>query len=272
MLPNILDDLELTASAHRLYCHLKRVAGERGKTSEGVDAMAAKCRMNRKTVMRAKAQLEEKGLIEVRIPRDRSKPDELVLTDIWERNSEHFGAVPNEERSPECAWTAVPNEERGVVPNEERKNISTKDKKDIPPPGAAPEPKSSETEPPKPDTPDSGKPTAADYVAVLVERLADKTVALSEAWKGRFARDVKRELKRETSPEVLDDALDRIVERWDDYQLSLTQAMDDVLKKQRSGTSRRHRGSGRESPPGDGPENPYDLKSYFAWKEGRRAG
>lgn len=117
-----------------------------------------------------------------------------------------------------------------VVGNSDTQKKGKKEKESYPLP--------SETRSPQSEGPLGGQneedlneePTASDYVALLVERLRDLAVPLSEAWKGRFARDVKRELARGTTAEALDEGLDRIVERWDDYQLTLQQALSDVLQ------------------------------------------
>lgn len=96
MVPNLVDDAELTLKAYRLYGHIKRVAGEHGRCVEGVDAMAKKCKMSKPSVIEAKRELETKELISVTASRDRTKPDELVILDIWHRNAEMFASSQEE--------------------------------------------------------------------------------------------------------------------------------------------------------------------------------
>jgi len=63
--PNLVDDLSLSPAAFRLYVHIKRVAGDKGKCWEGQDRLAEICKLNTKTVIRAKRELQAAGLISI---------------------------------------------------------------------------------------------------------------------------------------------------------------------------------------------------------------
>lgn len=118
MIPNFVDDLDLSQKAYRLYGHLKRVAGENGKCEEGVDAMSKKCRMNKDTLIAAKRELVTKKLVKIKPASSRTKPDELVILDVWKRNSKAF---QSEERVPNGGTHASQSEERVASEIRERK-------------------------------------------------------------------------------------------------------------------------------------------------------
>lgn len=130
MVPNFIDDIGLSQKAYRLYGHIKRVAGEKGRFIEGVDAMAKHCQMSKPTAIKAKRELEHHNLIEVVAAKDRTSPDELVILDVWDRNTTHFDAVKNEERGKYDTGEVVKNRERDAVKNRERKKNSSKEHKD----------------------------------------------------------------------------------------------------------------------------------------------
>lgn len=58
-----LDDLGLKPIPFRVYSHLLRRAGKNGVCNTGADRISEVCRMNRKTVFKVIAELEEMGLI-----------------------------------------------------------------------------------------------------------------------------------------------------------------------------------------------------------------
>lgn len=92
IIPNLVDDLRLSAAAFRLYVHLKRVAGETGKCWQSTTTLAEHCGLSRHTVIRAKKELEAYALIEVTA---RKRPDggmpyhEIKILDLWKYNAEH---------------------------------------------------------------------------------------------------------------------------------------------------------------------------------------
>jgi len=88
MMPNILDDLDLSVYAFRLYSHYKRVAGENGTCWQSVKTMSEKCKMAMGSITNARNELQEKGLIkvnEVHNPTGKAFL-EVTIIDIWNKN------------------------------------------------------------------------------------------------------------------------------------------------------------------------------------------
>jgi len=86
--PNLIDDLPLSVYAFRLYCHLKRVAGDGGACFQSTKTLAEKCNMSSGSVSNAKAELLGADLItieEVKRP-DGSTYHSITIVDIWARN------------------------------------------------------------------------------------------------------------------------------------------------------------------------------------------
>lgn len=90
--PNVVDDMDLSVYAFRLYVRVKRVAGDRGYCREGTRELAQHCKMSPASVSRAKAELLAAGLITVRPFKG---TDEIRVVNIWRRNYETF-APPEE--------------------------------------------------------------------------------------------------------------------------------------------------------------------------------
>ena len=85
MVPNKLDDLDLDPYEMRLYIHLKRVTGENGECWQSVRTMAAKCKMGKDTICRAKKSLQDKGLILVeKGDRHEEESDSITIVNIWD--------------------------------------------------------------------------------------------------------------------------------------------------------------------------------------------
>ena len=84
-IPNIVDDMDLSLTAFRLYIHLKRVAGDTGASWEGVRRLADACRMSVGAVRSAKAELEAAGLITVEHGVG-EQADTITINDIWLEN------------------------------------------------------------------------------------------------------------------------------------------------------------------------------------------
>lgn len=92
--PNVVDDMDLSVYAFRLYAHIKRVAGDRGYCREGTREMAERCRMGAASVSRAKAELLAAGLITVT---EFKGGDEMRVINIWRKNLETFAPPDSEE-------------------------------------------------------------------------------------------------------------------------------------------------------------------------------
>jgi hypothetical protein len=91
MLPNMIDDLDLSLIAFRLYVHLKRVVGETGICWQSTSTMAKACKMSGGSISAAKGELETNGLIYVsKVGGAGGLHDEIVLADIWDKNREFY--------------------------------------------------------------------------------------------------------------------------------------------------------------------------------------
>lgn len=89
LIPNLIDHLELSVYAHRLYSHLKRVTGETGECFEETTTMAKSCKMSVGSVSNAKKELVKLGLIviEKKKRKEGGKRKDIVrIVDIWDEN------------------------------------------------------------------------------------------------------------------------------------------------------------------------------------------
>jgi len=89
-IPNIIDDMDLSVYAYRLYGHLKRVAGDGGKCWQSTETLAKACGMGWATVSRAKTELVGKELIiieQVKNPQGGKDFHNITITDVWENNT-----------------------------------------------------------------------------------------------------------------------------------------------------------------------------------------
>lgn len=88
-IPNLIDDMDLSVYAFRLYVHLKRVAGatEHGVCWQSTRTLADHCGMSVGKVSQAKQELIDAGLIEL-TPGDKAKgkSDEIAICNIWGQN------------------------------------------------------------------------------------------------------------------------------------------------------------------------------------------
>lgn len=86
-LPILLDDMQLSVYAFRLYAHLKRRAGDSGVCFAGTRSIAAVCCMSLGQVTKAKAELEAAGLINRTTKGARGgQQDWITMVDIWPQN------------------------------------------------------------------------------------------------------------------------------------------------------------------------------------------
>lgn len=88
-IPNLVDIMELSPHAYRLYGHLRKVAGESGKCWQSTKTLADACNMSTGKVSESKVELESVYPPLIRIeskPFDRGSYHEIAITDIWEIN------------------------------------------------------------------------------------------------------------------------------------------------------------------------------------------
>ena len=88
-IPNLIDDMDLSVYAFRLYVHLKRVAGasEDGACWQSTRTLAKHCGMSVSKVSQSKQELVDAGLIEIdQGGWKRGKADIISICDIWPQN------------------------------------------------------------------------------------------------------------------------------------------------------------------------------------------
>ena len=88
-IPNMVDDMGLSAHAFRLYCHIRRVAGDEGRCWQSTKTLSQKCNIGMATVSRSKQELEKAHLIRIE-KKTKAGGDwyhEIAVIDIWKKNS-----------------------------------------------------------------------------------------------------------------------------------------------------------------------------------------
>jgi len=127
MLPNLVDDLDLDVYEFRLYCHLRRVAGENGACWQSTQTLAEACQMSAGKVSAAKQGLLEAGLVAISESRGPGGVSHTVtILDIWLRNAEHAAKRSRGERITESVHVVNANAESVHVVNAERSRGETK--------------------------------------------------------------------------------------------------------------------------------------------------
>jgi hypothetical protein len=91
IIPNIIDDLDLTPSAVRLYLHIKRVAGDNKICWQSGSTLAKKCHMSEGMVSKVKKELVEAELIAIEeIQCQKGTCHNITILDLWKRNFEQY--------------------------------------------------------------------------------------------------------------------------------------------------------------------------------------
>ena len=86
-IPNMIDDAGLSVYAIRLYVHIKRVAGDKGKCTQSTRTMAELCNMSVGSVSTAKKDLLDAALIRIRkVKVSKGYSDEITIVDVWDEN------------------------------------------------------------------------------------------------------------------------------------------------------------------------------------------
>lgn len=94
-IPNLIDDLDMSVYAFRLYVHLKRVAGEGGKSFQGTRTLAEHCHMSMGSISKAKTELVDLDLIAIEKGDPKTNtPDLIRIKNIWPQNFMHFSKPP----------------------------------------------------------------------------------------------------------------------------------------------------------------------------------
>lgn len=93
MIPNLVDIMDLSPHAYRLYGHLRKVAGESGKCWQSTKTLSIACGMSMGKISEAKTELENvyPPLIRIESKKfDRGSYHEIAITDIWQINHDFF--------------------------------------------------------------------------------------------------------------------------------------------------------------------------------------
>lgn len=95
MIPNLIDELQLTPIADALYRHVARWDGAPLKTrpSMGVRALTKRFGVGDLAIKEAKKELLKHGLISIESQPEKGIPDQIHIVDIWARNDEFFAPV-----------------------------------------------------------------------------------------------------------------------------------------------------------------------------------
>lgn len=109
-LPNLGDDLGLNIYAHRLYAHVKRRAGDSGKSTAGLRSMAKACGMSPGSAAKACQELLDLGLIRRRIEIVRHETgggryEVPTAADIWPANFTFYERLKRRQLKPLTAET-----------------------------------------------------------------------------------------------------------------------------------------------------------------------
>lgn len=108
MIPNIVDDMGLSAAAVRLYLHVKRVTGENGVCFQSYKKKSEVCRLDVRTVKKAEKELEKQGLITRRwaswpASHGSRMREVRINKEIWERNDWRYTSITSVTPVAECA-------------------------------------------------------------------------------------------------------------------------------------------------------------------------
>lgn len=115
-LPNLIDDLDLSPTAYRLYGHYKRRAGAAGgECTEGLRGIAKHCKMSINTVRKGRDELLERRLIQSHPFLDaKGNHEHISIVNIWPENFRRYA----QEGVSEFDTGGVSNETQGVSPDD----------------------------------------------------------------------------------------------------------------------------------------------------------
>lgn len=122
-LPNLLDDLQLSVYAFRLYVHIKRRTGANGGTCfEGARGMAETCKMSVGKVVSAKKELAAAGLIDITPGNPKTNTADLIrIRDMWAENFSRYQTCSPHEQGVHGEEQTCSPRERPCSPHERKK-------------------------------------------------------------------------------------------------------------------------------------------------------
>ena len=90
MVPNFIDDLDLSVLAFRLYVHYLRWSNAPGRTFPGIKYLKKKFKAGHTAIAAAKEELVVNCLIKIKtFPTKDRRADEITILNVWDRNSNH---------------------------------------------------------------------------------------------------------------------------------------------------------------------------------------
>lgn len=102
-LPLLVDDLDLDVYEFRLYAHLKRVAADEGSCWQSARTLAKVCKMSASQISKAKASLEQRGLITRQERAVRGGiADDISIVDIWPATFKRYAQTSTQESDREA--------------------------------------------------------------------------------------------------------------------------------------------------------------------------
>ena len=101
--PNMAICMDLSPFAFKLYVHIRMMVGykEDGACYKGVRRLAKDCKMSQTSVIKARKELEERGLVVSALHQEGNLITYVTkVKDIWEENSEYCkSSAPNMEQT-----------------------------------------------------------------------------------------------------------------------------------------------------------------------------
>jgi DNA-binding transcriptional regulator GbsR (MarR family) len=111
MMPNFIDEMDLSVYAYRLYGHLRRLAANGSKIHVSLNTLAKNLGMSKGSVHNAKQQLIDKKLIDfIEFEKGGFQHHAIVVLDVWRENIEHFNRSSDDTGSPHDQCTRSPHE------------------------------------------------------------------------------------------------------------------------------------------------------------------
>ncbi len=95
VIPNLIDEMDLSVHAFRLYCHIRRRAGDSGSCFESTENLAKYCNMSTGKVSEAKKELVKAHLIFIKeCQRLRGgiavRYHDITVVDVWHANWAYY--------------------------------------------------------------------------------------------------------------------------------------------------------------------------------------
>lgn len=206
-IPNMVFDMGLSIYAVGLYGYYKRVCGgaKGGKCIQGVRRIAKALKISTGSVVNARRELKENGLITVAEPERQDQTLTVKIVNIWRKNFERY----DQQRCSSGEHPPRASDEHPRAPRERKNEPSKK--------GSA-----------KADEASSSAPSAFEFMSSFADLLND-AMPLSSRERGKLASAIQRRLDAGDEPKKLRTALCRMVARRQEGQrLELEDVINDV--------------------------------------------